>query len=169
MVICPLKLEEYLRTTNLPANLEIAHFNDIAGNDQFGRVRLLIIIGRTAPGPQAVESLAAALTGAQPISVVNPRATGFIWYPRSNGGIGLRDGFGILTEGDQHPDPMAEAVRWQIHEAQLIQARGRAREVNRTALEPLDIDQLFDTCLPLPVDQVARWQAPSVLVATAAA
>jgi hypothetical protein len=166
LVICQQKVEGWLRANGLPGNIEIAHFNDIAGDDRFGHVRLLILIGRTAPGPQAMESLAGGLTGTQP-ALVKVGRDGFSWYPPVKQGIALRDGFGIATMGDQHPDRIVEAIRWQVHETQLMQARGRAREVNRTAAGALLIEQLFDTCLPLPVDEVTRWRTPSWLLATA--
>ena len=60
----------------------------------------------------------------------------------------------IETIGDQHPDAEAEAVRSQVHEAELLQAFGRARALNRTADMPLDADLLFDTALPIVVDEV---------------
>ena len=47
---------------------------------------------------------------------------------------------GVATKGDKHPDPFVEAVRWQIHEGELMQALGRARGINRTDETPLDID-----------------------------
>ena len=79
----------------------------------------------------------------------------------------MRTGSGIATKGDLHPDPDVEAVRWQIHEAELVQALGRGRGVNRTAVNPLDVDLLFDTPIPITVDQVERWQPPNLLIETA--
>ena len=58
-------------------------------------------------------------------------------------------------------------MRWQIHEAELVQALGRGRGINRTAANPLDADLLFDTALPVTVDEVLRWQPPSLLIETA--
>jgi hypothetical protein len=55
-----------------------------------------------------------------------------------------------------------------VHEGELMQAVGRARGVNRTRATPLDIDLLLDTCLPITVDEVAIWQPPNLLIATAA-
>jgi putative DNA primase/helicase len=166
LVICQQKVEDWLREHGVPKDTKIAHYNDIAGLDDFKDVRLLLLIGRTAPGPRAMESLAGALTGALP-TIVPDEPKGFTWYPPVKRGIALRDGFGIATTGDQHPDAMVEAIRWQVHEAQLMQAIGRGRAVNRTAATPLDIDLLFDTCLPIAVDQVVRWRDPSRLLVTA--
>ena len=61
-----------------------------------------------------------------------------------------------------HPDPTAEAVRWQICEGELVQAIGRARGVNRTADNPLAIDIIADVCLPVTVDEIVPWaQVPT--------
>jgi putative DNA primase/helicase len=163
LVICQQKVESYLRSCKLPENVEIAHYNDIAGLDDFKHVRLLILIGRTAPGPRAMETLAAALSGAQP-KLAPLGANGFSWYPRTQRGIRLRDGRGIKTTGDQHPDAFVESIRWLVHEGELMQALGRARGINRTSATPLDIDLLFDTCLPITVDEVVRWRTPSTSV-----
>ncbi|MFZ2076655.1 MAG: hypothetical protein WAV38_08405 [Xanthobacteraceae bacterium] len=65
------------------------------------------------------------------------------------------------TNGDLHPDAFAESVRWLVHEGEQIQAIGRSRAVNRTAESPLDIDLVFDTCLPITVDEVMNWETPS--------
>jgi putative DNA primase/helicase len=55
-------------------------------------------------------------------------------------------------------------VRYQICEAELTQALGRGRGVNRTADTPLDIDLLVDACLPVTVDEVIHWAEPSAMV-----
>jgi hypothetical protein len=166
LVICQQKVEEWLRG-RLPGAIELAHYNDIAGLDEFKWVRLLILIGRTAPGPRAMEALAGALSGAQP-TLAADGPNGFAWYDRIKQGIRLRDDRGIRTFGDRHPDSFVEMVRWQIHEGELIQALGRARGVNRTAATPLDVDLLFDACLPITVDEVVLWRSPSLLIAPAA-
>jgi hypothetical protein len=55
-----------------------------------------------------------------------------------------------------------------VHEGELIQALGRGRGINRKADNPLDIDLLFDTCLPITVNSVSNWEKPSLLIDTAA-
>ena len=170
LVICQQKVENWLSQCDLPKSITLAHYNNVAGLDDFKDVRLKILIGRTAPGPQAMEALAAALSGsvsAPPAEAATPG--GFVWYDRVQHGIRLRDGRGIRTTGDQHPDPFVEAVRWQVHEGELMQAFGRARPVNRDDARPLDIDLLFDTCLPIAVDEVMMWRTPNLLIETAAA
>jgi putative DNA primase/helicase len=48
-------------------------------------------------------------------------------------------------------------VRWSICEGELIQAIGRGRGVNRTAVNPLEIDLLTDVVLPVTVDALVAW------------
>ena len=166
VVICQQQVEEWLED-RVPDAIEVAHFNAIAGLDVYRDVRLLILVGRVQPGPEAVEALAATLSGSMPVSR-SPGPNGFAWYRRVRRGIRLRDGSGIAVIGDQHPDAFVESVRQLICEAELVQALGRARAVNRSAQTPLDVDLLFDTVLPVAVDDVANWTEPSLLIETAA-
>ena len=94
-------------------------------------------------------------------------ANGFYWYDRVRRVIRLRDGTGRATYGDQHPDELCESIRWLICEAELIQAIGRARGINRNQDAPLDIDLLFNEALPIVVDQVLAWEDASALIETA--
>jgi hypothetical protein len=164
VVICQKELETWLKEAGLPERIAVEHFNAISGLDQYKHVRSLILIGRTVPSPTAVEDLAGALTGIEPAKVAS---TGN-WYDRVNRGIRLADGSAAGVECDQHPDPMAEAVRYQICEAELMQAFGRARAINRTPETPLQVDILADVVLPVTVDEVVRWKAPSPAVEMAA-
>lgn len=62
---------------------------------------------------------------------------------------------------EAHPDPTAEAIRWSICEAEVIQAIGRG--VNRTTATPLQIDPLTDVVLPVTVDELLtrfRYKVP---------
>jgi hypothetical protein len=145
----------------LPEGMALEHFNAIAGLDDHKGVRLLVTIGRTLPPPAAVEAIAGALTGAQP-ALEAPTGRGYGRVPRA---VRLADDRGVLVENcDEHVDAVAEAVRYQICEAELVQAIGRGREVNRTAETPLDIDIVADVVLPITVDEVVPWEEPSELV-----
>jgi len=165
LVMCQEKPEEWLKR-RLPDDIAVEHYKNITGKDDYRDVRLMLLIGRTAPGPATTETIAAALTGKCPV-LATVNGNSFRWFDTVQRGIRLRDGSGIATRGDQHADPEAEAVRWQIHEAELVQALGRGRGINRTAANPLDADLLFDTALPVTVDEVLRWQPPSLLIETA--
>jgi hypothetical protein len=136
-------------------------FNNVAGLDEYKDVRLLITIGRTLPKPFEVESTAGLLSGVRPVQA-SVQPNGGTWFDRVQRAIRLRgSATGPAMWCDQHPDPLAEAVRKQVCEAELIQAIGRGRGVNRTTKTPLDIDILGDVVLPVTVDQVEEWVAPS--------
>ena len=134
----------------LPPHIETAHFNALAGLDDFGDVRTAIIIGRTQPRPHVVEDLAGALTG-----LVIERLADNEWYPardavrfkRTPGGI-----VPVVGETSGHQDDAAEMIRHRICEGEVEQAIGRARGVNRTAADPLDVYLLSDVALNIPVD-----------------
>ena len=165
LVISQLEYENWLRASGLPESIELSHYNAIAGLDRFRDVRLLILIGRVVPGPEVVEDLAGALTGSQPKKL--PHGT---WYPAVKRGIRLPDGTGRAVTCDQHPDPVAEMVRFQLCECELVQAMGRGRGVNRTPETPLDIDIIADVCLPIAVNEVLHWskEVPNAMVEAAA-
>jgi hypothetical protein len=168
LVISQLKVEEWLKTKALPENIYLEHYNDIIGRDQYRNVRLEILVGRTAPGPREIEAMAGALSGSKPIEV-KPNAKGFIWHPPVERVIRMQDGSGRMTSCDLHPDPaFGEPVRWLVHEGEQTQGEGRSRGVNRTADNPLNIDRLFNSYLPTPVNEVMPWQVPSLLITTAA-
>ena len=54
-----------------------------------------------------------------------------------------------------YPDPVCEALRWQACEAEVMQIIGRARGVNRSPDNPVDVLVLTDTPLPLPVTLIS--------------
>ena len=131
LVIAQKSVAEWLKASGLPPGMSVEHFNNISGLDGYRDVRLLIAIGRTLPNVIEVEAYAGALTGLEPIKT-EPPAKGPRWFDKTVRGIRLKDGTGYAVEADVHPDPTAEAVRWQICEGELVQAIGRARGVNRT-------------------------------------
>ncbi len=158
LVVAQQKPADWLRASGLPAGITVAHFNAIAGLDSFRDVRLLIVIGRTLPNVIEVEDTAGAITGLEVPKTAEPAKGGPRWYPKVIAGLRMRDGTGVAVEIDRHPDPTAEAVRWQICEAELVQAIGRARGVNRGAENPVDIEIWSDVVLPLTLDEVVQWE-----------
>ncbi len=123
--------------------VDLAHHNAVAGRDIWRNVRALIVVGRTQPAPASVERLAEALTG----RAVEPIEG---WYGRGDG-VRHTEGSSVAVEADRHPDIIAEAIRWQVCEGELVQIIGRGRGVNRTEEDPLDVLVLTDTPLPMPV------------------
>ena len=155
-----------LKALGLPESIAVEHFNNIEGLDGYKNVRLLIVVGRTMPTPFEVENDAAAISGIEP--TLAKTTDRFKWFDQVALNITMKDNStGPTVKCDRHPDPLAEAVRHQICEAQLVQAVGRARAVNRTEANPVDIDVLADVTLPtIPADTVLEWNeaAPSKIV-----
>jgi hypothetical protein len=157
LVVCQKETKPHLRA-GMPSSISFEHFGAISGLDRYKSVRLLLTIGRTQPGPVDVEADAGTLSGIEPETVMT---TGR-WYDRVARGIRMQDGAGVTVICDEHPDQLAEAVRWQVCEAGLIQAIGRGRGVNRTAETPLDLDILADVVLPITVNEVQEWTRPGL-------
>ena len=163
LVICQEEYEEWLRG-KLPEQIRLAHYNNVAGLDDHRDVRLMFLIGRTQPGPEAPEALAGALSGAMPKPAThrNP-LTKFTWYTPELRVITTKDGNGVPVFGDRHPDLLGEEVRWQICERELLQAFGRARAINRDKDHLLNVEMLFNTVTPIMVDEAPDWDDPSLL------
>ena len=66
----------------------------------------------------------------------------------------MADGIFRPAETDRHPNVIAEAIRWHIAEGELIQIIGRARGVNRTRDNPVDILVMTNAPLPIPVERL---------------
>ncbi len=143
-----------LRAAGLPPRVEAVHFNALSGLDRWGGIGGMVILGRTLPAPRTVELLATALTGRVPVP--NPEDAGW-WYPMVERRVRLAADRSVPLAMEEHADPIAEAVRWSICEGELIQAMGRGRGVNRTAVTPLEIDLLTDVVLPVTVDELVPW------------
>ena len=150
----------------LPDGVRAIHYNALSGMDGYRDVRGIIMIGRTLPSPVQVEARAEVLTGDQVERVSGD------WYDLVEGRLSARDGRAgplVTVTGArgseprpghvQHPNPMAEAVRWQICEAELLQALGRGRGVRRSADNPLQIDILTNVPLPVAVDAAGPFEA----------
>jgi hypothetical protein len=149
LVICQQDLECQLKALGLPPNVKTAHFNNIRGRDEWNDVDLLIVIGRTQPRSEAMERQAEALFRA-PVKTLGPDNYDRIWEPLT--------GTSKLVKVDRHPDPQAEVVRWSVCEAELIQAIGRVRAVNRTAESPVQIDIINEVPLPdIGIDEMLDW------------
>ncbi|WP_428489563.1 hypothetical protein [Rhodopila sp.] len=135
----------------LRGNLELAHHNSVAGRDEWGDVAALTVVGRTSPQPAAVENMAECLTGAA-VDRLEGR------YPRVSGAREMADGTAQAAEADQHPDPMCEAIRWQIVVGEIVQIIGRGRGVNRKETNPVYILAMVGCPIPMPVNSVISYR-----------
>jgi hypothetical protein len=126
-----------------------AHFNKITELDGYGNVDALFVIGRTLPKPQDTRRMALALFGAD-IPLENPTE-----YPI---GVLMEDGSGLGIVGRLHTNPYLESIRQACADAEVIQAVGRGRGVNRTEDRPLRVYLLTDSVVPFPVQSVEAWR-----------
>jgi hypothetical protein len=153
LAIAPLATERIWREGPLPSWLSVTHHGATVGLDAYGNVRALYDCGRTLPRAEAVERLAGAITGAEPA---------LKGYKRTQAEIVGADGSAVVVDAWTHPDPLCEALRWQLCEAALVQNVGRGRGLHRTADRPLDIHLWTDIAVDElgPVDH-ALWQGPT--------
>ncbi len=87
------------------------------------------------------------LTGLEPVKTAQPEK-GPRCYDKAPLGIRMADGTGYARPGRPSPRSHAEAARWQVAEAEVLQAVGRARGVNRTAENPVEIVVWNDLACP---------------------
>jgi putative DNA primase/helicase len=142
-------------------NIEVAHFNAIEGIDRWRDVDVLITIGRPLPSPKAVEEMAAALTG-KPVSLPEQPPSRKGGQPQKmitqNRAIRLKSGTGVALSSRVFELPEAELIRQAVTEAAIIQAIGRARGINRSAANPVEVYMvLHDTTVPIAVDAVVQF------------
>ena len=133
----------------LPPGVMKAHFNAIAGHDEFGGVDAVFVIGRPMPPPAVIEAIAGTLGGD------HVQQIGGHWYPRGDVTRLIRTSNGVQSlhdEAECHPNALAEQILESIIVDQVIQAIGRGRGVNRGPDNPVDVHVWSDVPLPLPID-----------------
>jgi hypothetical protein len=143
-------------------NIEVAHFNAIEGIDRWRDVDVLITIGRPLPSPKDVEKMAAALTG-KPVSLPEhpPKHPGrrpqqMIEAARP---IRLKSGAEVALPCRVFELPEPELIRQAVTEAAIVQAVGRARGVNRSAANPVEVYMVLDdTTVPIAVDAMVQFE-----------
>ncbi len=137
----------------LPVNVSPGHFNGVRGLDGWKNCDRLIVAGRTQPSETDVEWLAEGLfwRAEQQISTGS--------YGTTTRHYSLPDGVVPNDRAVAHPDPLVEAVRWQVTEAELLQVIGRARLIRRDGRSPCKVLLLTNVPLPIPVDELTEWPA----------
>jgi hypothetical protein len=158
LVVAQEDVETELRAGPLPENVQLAHYNAVAGLNTWSDVRVETVVGRTEPDARKLEATARAVFGVDVVEVPADEKGNVPW-PKVARGIRMRDGTGRLVMGSQHPDPRVESVRWQTCEANMVQTIGRARAVNRGPDNPLTINIYANVCLPIVVDETLTWAA----------
>jgi putative DNA primase/helicase len=136
--------------------VDLANFNALRGRDVWKDAPLAVIAGRTLPSPAAVEFIAGVIAGKA------IETTAGDWYLREKIPVMIEGRLAGTIDRERHPDAMAEAVRWQICEAEIMQAIGRLRGVNRTQDNPAEI-VLIGCPIPeeIELDGIEAWEAPT--------
>ncbi len=140
------KVEERFR--GLPG-VVTGHFGNVSSLNAMQAVDALFIIGRPLADPRDQLLQARALTG-KAIQPETPHKT--------TRGVLLADGSGVSINVRAYADPDLEALRIAVTEAEVIQAIGRGRGVNRDADRPLTVWLMADVLTPLPVENLVRWE-----------
>lgn len=153
----------------LPPNWSVEHFKNTTGRNDWREVDCVEIFGRPLMSVETIESEVIALTGKPSASLGNEgdiiSNTGDFLGRRhctqerprflTNGAI-------VNVPHYYHPDLMASAILRENVEGELIQCAGRARAVNRTAKNPVEIRIHGDTYPGgLPLDAVEAPAPPS--------
>ena len=124
-------------------NAETTHFGAFEGIDRWKDAEAEVVIGRPLPSPEAIELMAAAITG------LPVKAGPLIKQMRQVGLTSLFLGCRVYA------DPSAEIIRAAVTEAAIEQAVGRVRGVCRTAADPVEVYLILsDTVVPgLPINE----------------
>ena len=141
-----------------PGHIDSTYYAVTAGKDEWKDIGLLIVIGQTKPKPDSVAASAACLQD-KPIEPIRDESGKLArWYPKDRPKTLLRrDKAAFPVRCDYHPDDLAEAFRWSICEANLIQAIGRGRGIRREKGDPLQIDILSNVVIHGVADEVLPW------------
>jgi hypothetical protein len=142
-------LEERL-AGKVPENVRWMHFGATSGLNDFESVAGIVIIGRWWLSPERVEATASVFA-AYPVKPLGE------YYRKRTGGIRKTEGPAIPATVESHPDPFAEAVRWDVTVGELVQAIGRLRAPRRNS--PCFLDILSDVVLPITVNEVVEWDS----------
>lgn len=138
--------------------IDIAHFGNIRGIDQFKDHAAIVVIGRQEPNPKSMEDQARAIwfDSDNPIQTVPTGER----YPTRQQNYNVRELNPQPHNGRDvayHPDPRANALLYQAREAETLQAIDRLRlihnEERKTVflLSNIPIDELT-------VDRLITWK-----------
>jgi putative DNA primase/helicase len=151
-----------IKAMRLPPHILPAHFNAIAGRDEWAHVRRIFIVGGTLPKPIELEDVAGAMTGREPQRTPIDKRTGRkCWYGQEAAAHIVRRGGRFVNWRDDetfsfvHEDELVQRLLQRTLIGEIMQAIGRGRGIRRTADNPLEIIILNDVVMPeLPVDEL---------------
>ena len=138
--------KDTIAAMGLPEGIKTGHFNALRGMNDFADVETLVIVGRTLPSPEALARMVAAIWGTPCAGTI--RTDGRAWRQvMTPGGVMEAE-----TKAATHDDPRAAVLLSLIRDAEVTQAIGRLRAVNRAELVRCVL--LSDAVVGYPVELV---------------
>ncbi len=138
--------KEAVAAMGLPDHIQAAHFNALRGLNTFSDADTLVIAGRPLPSPDDLRRMVAAIWGTPCVGTIKPDST--VWRLVVVGGVIME----AETKTATHEDPRAQTLLSMIRDAEVMQAIGRLRAVNRAA--PVRCILLSDAVIDYPVQLV---------------
>ena len=120
-----------------------------AGDDSFRAVEVLSVIGGMSARPAAIAQLAATRSG---------RAVSYARAIETTAAVLMRDGSGVAVPVLAYEDPDAQAVHRAIFNTSIEQAAARARAVERTAANPVEVNIFANVAPAMPIDEIVHWR-----------
>jgi len=136
------------------AGLATRHHGDVAGDDDYGDVENLGVIGGPFAPKREIASRASAEQGHRVLEEAPVRQTCVAL---------MTDGYGVEFERYGYADPAKMTVHAGIYDSEIEQGIGRGRAVNREAHTPLNVFVYANSPLKMPVTTIERWKRPSRL------
>lgn len=147
--------EELLQAEGVPGHIKTGHFNNVRGRNDWRNAPVLVSAGRPMPKSHDLERLASALFFDAPEHI--PQRGGEGQMGKAPAWHFVRGKEPVEAWREAHPNPLAEMVRRQITEAELVQSE-RLRLVRRGEADPGLWVILSNTPLPLQVDELVRLE-----------
>ena len=137
--------KDLVEILELPGNVVKAHFNALRGLNDFEDVAEAVIVGRPQPSERAVNRMASAIFDRHIEARINWK--GFAERQTVNGPV--------MCKASIHPDTDAQRVLTLTRDAEVEQAIGRLRAVNRS--EPVAVTLLSDALIRQTVELAPIW------------
>jgi hypothetical protein len=133
----------------------VRHHGDVAGDNDYGDVEIVVQYGGPFPEPKDIARLASAEAG-RIVPIAKPVKTSCVAL--------MADGTGIAFDRLAYQDPTAQQIHEDVYDQAFVQGGlGRGRGINRSASTPLEIHILGNVPLPVPIASIDRWSKPSRL------
>lgn len=139
--------KDTIANLDLPDQVQTGHFNALRGLNEMEGADHLVVIGRTQPPQAGIERHVAAIWGEPVTGDLNRNGTVKRTETGPNGQARI-----VERPGTTHDDPRGQMMLSLIRDAEVIQAIGRLRGVNRE--HPAEVTLISDACVLHPVEPV---------------